>query len=34
MIQSIYEFGIAFILAFQSMGTWLNSPMQFFSYAG
>ena len=34
MIQSIYESGIAFILAFQSMGTWLNSPMQFFSLLG
>jgi membrane-associated phospholipid phosphatase len=34
MIQSLYESGIAFILAFQSMGTWLNPPMQFISMLG
>lgn len=34
MIQSIYDSGIAFILAFQAMGDWLNPVMQFFSFLG
>jgi membrane-associated phospholipid phosphatase len=34
MIQSIYDSGIAFILAFQSLGAWLNPPMQLLSFLG
>jgi membrane-associated phospholipid phosphatase len=34
MIQSIYESSIAFIVAFQSLGTWLTPPMQLFSMLG
>ena len=34
MIQSIYDSGIAFILALQSFGAWLNSPMQLLSFLG
>jgi len=34
MIQPIYDTGIAFILAFQSLGGWLNSPMQLLSFLG
>ena len=34
MIQPIYDSGIAFILAFQAMGAWLNPPMQLLSFLG
>lgn len=34
MIQSIYDSGIAFILAFQALGAWLNPPMQVLSFFG
>ena len=34
MIQPIYDSGIAFILAFQSLGAWLNPPMQLLSFLG
>ena len=33
-MDAIIEFGISFITTFQSMGTWLESPMKFFSFLG
>jgi membrane-associated phospholipid phosphatase len=33
-MESILQGGIAFIAAFQSLGNWLNLPMQFFSFLG
>ncbi len=33
-MESILQNGIAFILAFQSLGSWLAAPMQFFSFLG
>ena len=30
----IIDFGISFITTFQSMGSWLESPMKFFSFLG
>jgi membrane-associated phospholipid phosphatase len=34
MIQSIYDSGLAFILAFQTLGARLNPPMQLLSFLG
>ena len=33
-MDALIEFGISFITTFQSMGTWLESPMKFFSFLG
>lgn len=33
-MNTLIEFGIAFIAAFQSMGAWLEAPMKFFSFLG
>jgi len=33
-MNSLYDFGISFIMAFQSMGTWLEAPMKFLSFLG
>ena len=33
-MDTIIEFGISFITTFQSMGSWLESPMKFFSFLG
>jgi membrane-associated phospholipid phosphatase len=33
-MDAIISFGISFIVAFQSLGTWLEIPMKFFSFLG
>ena len=33
-MDSLISFGLSFIMAFQSMGTWLEAPMKFFSFLG
>ena len=33
-MNPLITFGISFITAFQSMGTWLETPMKFFSFLG
>lgn len=33
-MDPIIEFGISFITAFQSSGSWLEAPMEFFSFLG
>ena len=33
-MNPLISFGISFIMAFQSMGTWLEAPMKFFSFLG
>jgi len=33
-MDPLINFGISFIMAFQSMGTWLEAPMKFFSFLG
>jgi membrane-associated phospholipid phosphatase len=33
-MESILQLGIAFIVAFQSLGAWLAAPMQFFTFLG
>jgi membrane-associated phospholipid phosphatase len=33
-MDPLISFGISFITVFQSMGTWLEAPMQFFSFLG
>lgn len=33
-MESLWEMGIAFIVAFQSLGGWLEAPMQFFTFLG
>lgn len=33
-MNPLISFGISFITAFQSMGTWLEAPMKFFSFLG
>jgi len=33
-MNSIYDWSIRFILAFQQIGEWLLLPMLFFSFAG
>lgn len=33
-MEPIYQNGIALILAFQALGTWLTPPMQFFTFLG
>jgi membrane-associated phospholipid phosphatase len=33
-MSPLISFGISFIIAFQSMGTWLEAPMKFFSFLG
>ena len=33
-MDPLIDFGISFITAFQSMGSWLESPMKFFSFLG
>ena len=33
-MDSLISFGVSFITAFQSLGTWLEAPMKFFSFLG
>ena len=33
-MSPLISFGLSFIMAFQSMGTWLEAPMKFFSFLG
>ena len=33
-MDPLIDFGISFITAFQSMGSWLEAPMKFFSFLG
>jgi membrane-associated phospholipid phosphatase len=33
-MNPLISFGLSFVMAFQSMGTWLEAPMKFFSFLG
>ncbi len=33
-MDTLISFGISFIVAFQSLGTWLEAPMKFFTFLG
>ena len=33
-MEALWQFGVNFILAFQSLGSWLEAPMLFFSFLG
>jgi membrane-associated phospholipid phosphatase len=33
-MSPLISFGLSFVMAFQSMGTWLEAPMKFFSFLG
>jgi len=33
-MESLWQFGVDFIIALQSLGLWLEAPMQFFSFLG
>jgi len=33
-MDPLISFGLSFIMAFQSMGTWLEAPMKFFAFLG